>query len=308
VARTLLRGVGVRASSDSGPHPKKCDAGLSANVRVDITSRTELMMKTIRTTMAVLGAVALAACGGTTSSPPNDAAQITADSYQALGQDMATTVAEYQSETATIPDPAACAEAEARYAARMGPMIDRMHAASADMDRHMAGEFGPDAADMACVAAAMEREFERHRAVGCASPDVALHHEEARQHGTTMAGWIDHQRVRYEQMGEAIGMMPPTSASTWTCTQNPDDTFTMHDDTWTPPQTPPSTTTPPTPTSPTPTPPAPTPLTPTPWSMPCGGQNCPCDDHSTQTGAIPGGTTCGGSAPGHGDMSGAPMM
>lgn len=250
-------------------------------------------MKTIRTTMAILGTVALAACGGTTSSPP-DNAQTTADRYQALGQDLVTTVAEYQSETATVPDPAACAETEARYEARMGPMIDRMHAASADMDRHMAGEMGPGAADTACVAAAMEREFERHRAVACASPDMALHHEEARQHATTMAGWINHQRVRYEQMGEAIGMMPPTSDSTWTCTHNPDGTFTMHDDTWTPPQTPPSTTTSP---------------TPTPWSMPCGGQNFPCDDHSPQTGgAVPGGTTSGGSAPGHGHMSGAPMM
>jgi hypothetical protein len=253
-------------------------------------------MKTIRT-MAILGAVAATACAGPSTSPSNTAAQTAASSYQALGQDMATAVAQYQATTATMPDLAACQAAEAAYEAKIGPMIDRMKTASAAMDQYMAGEMGPAAADMACVAAAMAAEFDRHRAVSCAAPDITVDQTEATLHAVTMAGWVEHQRIRYEQMGAAIGMTPPTTDTTWTCTLNPDGTFTMNGQTWTPPQTPPSTTT----TTPTPSP--------YPWPMPCGGWDCPCDGYGTGTGGTTSdGTTSGGTTSGGWGMPGGPMM
>ena len=217
--------------------------------------------------MAILGAIAATACGGNSTTPSNAAAQTAASSYQALGQDMATTVAQYQGATATMPDLAACNAAEGAYLAKMGPMIDRMRTASVTMDRYMAGEMGPSAADMACVAAAMAAEFERHHAVACAATDLSLDGAEATHHAQTMAGWVDHQRVRYEQMGEAIGMTPNTDDTTWACVVNPDGTFTMNGQTWIPPQTqtPPSTTSP----------------TTSPWPMPCGGWGCSCDGYGT---------------------------
>jgi hypothetical protein len=243
-------------------------------------------VKTIRT-MAILGAVAATACGGNSAAPSHAGAQTAASSYQALGQDMATTVAQYQGATATMPDQAACNAAEAAYQSKMGPMIDRMGTASATMDRYMAGEMGPGAADMGCVAAAMAAELERHHAAACAAPDLAVNGAEATDHAQTMAGWIDHQRVRYEQMGEAIGMTPHTDDATWTCVVNPDGTFTMNGHTWTPPQTPPSTTSP----------------TPYPWPMPCGGWGCSCDASGTGS-STSGGTTGGGGS----GMPGGGMM
>jgi hypothetical protein len=293
LARTLLwDGVAAPPFDSGAAFQTQCDAGWCANARVDIqASRGSFPMKMIRT-MAILGAVAATACGGPSTSPSSTGAQTAASSYQALGQDMATTVAQYQAATATMPDLAACQAVEAGYEARIGPMIDRMMTASAAMDQYMAGEMGPAAADMACVAAAMAAELDRHRAVACAAPDVTVDRTEATRHAQTMAGWIDHQRVRYEQMGAAIGMTPPTTDTTWTCTINADGSFTMNGQTWTPPQTPPSTT--------TPTP------SPDPWPMPCGGWDCPCDGYPGDPSSA--GTTSGGTTPGGWGMPGGPMM
>lgn len=225
-------------------------------------------MKTIRT-MVIAAAAFAAACGGSAASPDTTAAaQAAAKSYEEVGQNMAETLGQYQTAAAAMADHAACQVAEASYEARMGAMIDRMQMLSGTMDGYMAGAMGGAAADMGCVAAAMRAEYERHRAVACTDIDVAPEREEARHHGTTMAGWIEHQRVRYEQMGEAMGITPPTGDATWTCVHHPDGTFTMDGHHWAPPE------------SPAPgTPPAPTPGPgPQPWPMPCGGTGCPCGD------------------------------
>lgn len=220
-------------------------------------------MKAIRW-MTILAAATAAACGGpATPSATTGAAQAMAQSYQAVGQDMTTTVGHYQTSTATMPDLGACRTAEGEYAATMGPLIDRMRTLSGSMDHYMAGAMGTSWADMDCVAQAMAAEYERHRAVACGAPDVSVDQAEAAHHGTTMSGWIEHQRVRYEQMGEAMGITPPYDDSTWTCFHNPDGSFTMDGHTWTP--APPS-------GDPTPT----TSPDPLPWPTPCGGSMCPC--------------------------------
>ncbi len=213
--------------------------------------------------MTVLAATT-AACGGpATPSATTGTAQAVAQSYQSVGQGMATTVSHYQASTATMPDLAACRTAEGEYAAGMGPLIDRMRTLSGAMDHYMAGAMGASWADMDCVAAAMAAEYERHGAVACAAPDVSVDHAEAAHHSATMADWIEHQRVRYEQMGEAMGITPPAGDSTWTCVHNPDGSFWMDGHEWTPA---------PPPADPAPAP-APDPL---PWPTPCGGSMCPC--------------------------------
>lgn len=216
----------------------------------------------------ILGTIAATACGGSAGTASTSAAaQTAARNYQSTGQDLATAVAQYQSATATMPDVMACRASEATYEAQVGPMIDRMKTASTAMDQYMDDYMGPAAADMACVAAAMALEYQRHVGVACAAVTVTGDQTEAAQHTATMSYWIDHQKVRYEQMGAATGMMPSTTDTTWFCQQNPDGSFTMGGQAWTPPQTPPAPGTDP---SPTPT------ATPTPWPMPCGGYGCQC--------------------------------
>ncbi len=212
--------------------------------------------------MTILAAATAAACGGPAApSATTNSAQAVAKSYQAVGQDMATTVSHYQASTATMPDLGACRTAEGQYAATMDPLVDRMRTLSGTMDHYMAGAMGATWADMDCVAQAMAVEYERHTGVACAAPDVSADETEAAHHGATMSGWIEHQRVRYEQMGEAMGITPPSGDTTWTCVHNPDGSFTMDGHDWTPAD----------PSSD----PAPTP-TPSPWPTPCGGSMCPC--------------------------------
>ena len=225
------------------------------------------LVKTIRA-LSILVAAGTAACGGTATSPASTAAaRSAAVSYQSVGQDMLTTVNQYQAATATIPDAASCQAAEAAYESKMSATIDGMNALSGTMDQYMSGEMGAAAADMGCVATAMAAEYARHQAGACTTAGVAADQSEAAHHATTMAGWVDHQRVRYEQMGEAMGITPSTSDTTWACVHHSDGTFTMDGQTWTPPQVPPTTPT---------TTPTMTPTNPSPWPMPCGGWGCPC--------------------------------
>ena len=251
-------------------------------------------MKTI-TVLLALVPLGLAACGG--SSPAattgvSAAAQTAARNYQAAGTDMSSVIAQYRTDTETMQDVTSCQTVEAAYQAKMGPLVDRMSTTSAAMDPYMSGVMGPTVADMTCVAAAMKAELARHAAVACTLLDIATDRAEAVQHAATMAALAQHQYVRYEQMGDAMGMMAPTADSTWTCKQNADATFTFGGQTWTPPQAPPTSSTTP---APTPSP------TPTPWPMPCGGTMCPCDG-SWGTGGTSGGTS-GGSPDG-----GSPWM
>lgn len=225
----------------------------------------------------ILGTLATTACGGTGApGSTSGAAQTAARDYQTTGQSLSAAVAQYQAASAAMPDVAACTTTLAAYEAQVSPLIDRMRTASGAMDQYMDDYMGRSAADMACVAAAIALEYQRHLGVACAAPTLTGDRTEAAQHVATMSSWIDHQKVRYEQMGAAIGMMPATTDTTWFCQQNPDGSFTMGGHTWTPPQAPPAPGIDPVPTSST-VPPTPTPTpTPTLWPMPCGGYGCGC--------------------------------
>jgi hypothetical protein len=239
-------------------------------------------VKTIPVLLALVP-LGLAACGGsspTATTGVSPAAQTAARDYQAAGTDMSGVIAQYRIGTATMQDVSSCQAIEAAYQGKMGPLVERMHTTSSTMDQHMSGAMGHSVADVSCASTAMKAELARHAAVACTLSDIAADRAEAAQHATTMAGLVDHQYVRYEQMGDAMGMMPSTAHDTWTCEQNADGTFTFGGQTWTPPQAPPT-------ASPTPTP------TPYPWPMPCGAVMCPCD---------------GSWGPGNGTDGGSPWM
>ena len=213
--------------------------------------RTKVRLDRILTLLAAV--VATACAGGTsgTSSPST-----TVQAYQALGQEMTDAVTTYQVGTSTMAYPAACQAAWETYHAEMADMVARMQEMSGVMDQHMGHDDPAVAGDMACVANAMAAELERHATAACAAHEVSADRAEAAAHVTTMSGWMEHQRVRYEDVASHMGMMSPSSETTWTCRQNPDGSFTMGDYTWTC-----GTWTPSEPTYPDPTP--------TSW-LPCG--------------------------------------
>jgi hypothetical protein len=207
-----------------------------------------------------MGAVVATACGGGTSGTSPSSSTVQA--YQAVGQGMTNAITTYHAETSTMPDTAACQAAWEKYQAAMATTLARMQEMSALMDEHM-GDYGhAGAADMTCVADAMVAEFERHATATCAAREVVADRAEAGEHVTTMTQWMEHQRVRYEDVGSTMGMMSPPSETTWTCHQNPDGSFTMGDHTWTSGTW-------------TPTDPDPADPTPTPWP-PCGCHDGRC--------------------------------
>lgn len=216
-------------------------------------------MRTIRIA-AVVSTLASMACGGGVDGASSDAR--TLEAYQALGQQMATTVTTYAAETATLADVAACDAAHARYVAAMAGMVARMQQMSAEMDRHMA-TMGYAGFDTSCMADAMAAEVERHHAAACTGVDVAADAQEAAAHVAIMEQFMAHQRTRYQDAGSSMGMMSPPDGSTFTCQENADGTFTLGGQGWTPGM--------PVPGSGTCTGDA---CDVAPWPMPCGGMMC----------------------------------
>ena len=168
----------------------------------------------------------LAACGG--SVPDNSgatAAQLAA--YQSVGQGLATAVQTYSVQASATTSQDACLAAQHQYDAAATPLVDRMREQSRDMDQHMDGLGSHDAADLGCVAAAMATELAHHRTEACAGTDPAADHAEALHHAETMVQWLEHQRVRYEDLAAMSGMMQARTESTFTCQANADGTYTF---------------------------------------------------------------------------------
>jgi hypothetical protein len=169
-------------------------------------------------------AVGLAACGG---SVPNSSLGGQLAAYQATGQALANSVQAYAVQSSSVTSQTACEQAQAQYDHVAGPLVDRMHEMSRTMDQDMDHEGSHDLADMECVAQAMEAEMARHRAEACQAADVSGDHAEATQHATTMVGWVEHQRIRYQDLAAMGGMMAAHAESTFSCQANPDGTFTF---------------------------------------------------------------------------------
>jgi hypothetical protein len=103
--------------------------------------------------ITVLLAAALAACG---SSHTNTNGGADAQAFDAAAQSVSSAATTYRSSTATMPDAAACAAAEAAYEAQVRPALQRMHGLNGSMDDMMSSMMGGAAcADMTCATDAM---------------------------------------------------------------------------------------------------------------------------------------------------------
>jgi hypothetical protein len=215
-------------------------------------------------------AAGIAACGG---SVPNSSGATSADlaAYQAVGQNLAEAVQTYSVQASASPNQTACQQVQAQYDRAAGPLVDRMHELSRNMDRHMDGLGSHELADMDCVAGAMAAEMEHHRTEACTATDPATNQAEAAHHATTMVDWIEHQRIRYQDLAAMSGMMQAHTESTFSCQANPDGTYTFTNggtQTHYPDPAHQGGSTP----GPTPTP-TPTPC-PNPWPAPCHDSPC----------------------------------
>jgi hypothetical protein len=101
----------------------------------------------------------------------------------------------------------ACSAEMDRYAAEIGPPLERMRQMSAAMDACMSRMGHSDAADMASTCAAMRSELDEHLATGCGVSDPAA---EATRHADAMRQMAEHEADRAETMAQmmpASGMM-----------------------------------------------------------------------------------------------------
>lgn len=171
-------------------------------------------------------AVGLAACGGTASTGTG-ATEAQLAAFQATGQGLANEIQSYSAKLSAPTAPEDCRAAHHQYDAAASPLVGHMQEQSHQMDGHMAGAGGHGMADMACTADAMGAELARHRAAACTSNDPVANQVEALHHAQTMSGWLEHQRVRYEDIAAMSGMMQAHSESTFACQANADGSFTF---------------------------------------------------------------------------------
>jgi len=180
--------------------------------------------------LAVLSALAAAACGGGSSSSSSAASD--ARTLNSLSQQVASAAGSYGAQAGMMMNHSGCTTDESTYDAQVRPMIDQMVTMGPTMDTQMSGMGHPADADMACGAAAMMAELDRHQAAACASmSDMGPNMTEAAMHVTTMTGWADHQLVRSFAMGSGSGMgmggMGGGSMSTGHCVHHADGSYTL---------------------------------------------------------------------------------
>ncbi len=147
--------------------------------------------------------VLLAACGGMSSGL--DSGQIQSFSSTALAVSSAATT--YGNQAATMTSASTCAADQSAYDGQVRPMVDRMQGLAPAMDGMMGSMSHMADGDMACAAAAMMAELDRHGTAACASAtDMAPNVAEASQHVAAMNQWAAHQAARAHEMGSMMGM------------------------------------------------------------------------------------------------------
>lgn len=169
----------------------------------------------------------LSACGGNV---PNTSGATEAQlaAYKSVGQGLATAVQTYSVQASITTSQDACQVAQHQYDAAAAPLVAEMREQSHAMDQHMDGLGSHDAADLGCVADAMAAELAHHRTEACTGTDSAAHHAEALHHAETMVQWVEHQRIRYEDLAAMSGMMQVHTENTFACHANADGTFTFN--------------------------------------------------------------------------------
>lgn len=153
-----------------------------------------------------IGACAIAlllACGGGGSggsgSTPASSSGVT--QYKQLSLQVQSAANGYaQTMTASgVTTVAACQTAEDQYDAQVRPWISQMVQMSGGMDDLTSMHGGSMEADMGCDANAMMQELDHHRAIACASSDLATDRSEATRHVQAMTGYAAHAIDRCDQ-------------------------------------------------------------------------------------------------------------
>ncbi len=153
------------------------------------------------------------------------------EGFHAGAQQIADAASAYGAVAGGMADVAACRTDQAAYDGGVRPMLEQMRALAGAMDQQMTASMGGQgaSADMRCGADAMLWELDRHAPLACASSgDMAPNRTEAARHVQAMTEWTDHQRVRSEQMGSAMGMGGMGGGGTTaTCQRNADGSYTL---------------------------------------------------------------------------------
>jgi hypothetical protein len=169
-------------------------------------------------------ALALAACGGSTSGVSNADVQ----RFDTVSLQVGTTATAYGTQAATMPDVVTCDSLQATYDGQVRPMVGVLMSMGGRMDRQMDGMGHMSDGDMACSADAMQAELDRHRGAACTSVDLAVDRAEAARHVTAMGQWAAHEAARAQEMGEMMGMMGGSGGQVaGHCLRNADGTFTF---------------------------------------------------------------------------------
>ena len=173
-------------------------------------------------------ALALAACGGSTSGP--DTAEIQA--FNAAAQGVSVAAATYGTQAAAMTTPGSCTAAQNAYDAQVRPMVGQMQGMGSSMDGMMDSMGHMDADDMGCSANAMMAELDRHRAVACTSTtDMSPNQAEAQHHVASMTQWAGHAEGRSHDLASMTGMgmggMMGSGTTTGHCIHGVDGGYTF---------------------------------------------------------------------------------
>jgi hypothetical protein len=145
----------------------------------------------MKTTLAVLAAVALAACGTDGSSGID--AQALAE-YEGAAAEIATAVDAYEAGAETMATTEDCERVRAGYSGRVNGALDRLTTRARDMDGALAS------GDAECVAARLRARFEEHVAEGCGLGDIAAARERTAAHCGEMRELANHLRMRCAEL------------------------------------------------------------------------------------------------------------
>jgi hypothetical protein len=155
----------------------------------------------MKTRFLLAGALALSACGGSTTGVSPTAVT----EYQRAALSASSAVTTYASSTQTMITPADCQAAAQQYAAQMGAAVQGMRQTSSSMDDHMRSMGQSGAADMTCGAEVMATQLQQHLGVACSSADMNQNRAVAAQHCQQMAVDADHLQMRAAGMGAMMG-------------------------------------------------------------------------------------------------------
>lgn len=152
----------------------------------------------MRTLLAVVPALTLAACG--MGAPTPDVA-----AYQKTVSELQATVTTHQTDAAATAA-SDCAAEHLRYDDAMRSRLQQMTGMSGGMDSCLRamGHAGPF--DMHSMCGSMQSELDRHATAACTG-DAAANHAEAAHHCQLMMGWLSQEQSRTDSMTSMGGMM-----------------------------------------------------------------------------------------------------